>query len=801
MLKAAADKITPKTVHKQESYGRSQSMKDKLEVLKNGTDLHKIRDKGTRGIRFYKRKFWLDMDNLLLRYSPHKDGKAMGLCTSGSQGDSYYNLTEISEVRVEYNTDLFNDISNKNVQNTKCRHLSPKTSFSLIFSPESNLHELDLIAEDMETRNLWVDSISHIVLLLRSMTNQKDYELYLKKQFKSADDNESGYLNFDEVKDLCRQLNIKMDKEDMLRLFDLANTNKGDINNKDKEQVLNEDEFVSFYYKLMEEANPAIIKEIFDKYATDNKQNETRLTRQNLQTFFSDEQKFDMLPEECSRIISQHETSEDKTSFTQEGFTHFLMFSELQDVMDPQEKLQVTEDMTQPLSHYWIASSHNTYLTGNQLTGESSIKGYIEALKRGCRCVELDCWDGDDGEPIIYHGYTLTTKIQFKDVVEACKKYAFEKSAYPLILSIENHCGIGQQEVMALHLKNILGSSLYVGEPDQSADKLPSPEDLTHKILIKAKRLPPSCNDDNDGDDVDEPDDPTDDERDDCKKVKVKIAKKLSDLVNYIHAVHFHGFENPESKYFHMSSFGESKTWNILEDPDKARQFVEYNTKQISRIYPGAKRQDSSNLKIIPPLTAGCQIVALNYQKDDRQNFLNSAWFSGNGGCGYRLKPEFLRNPALTYYPTKMNRLSKDKFESVTLHIKIISGQHIPKPGGDDDGEVVDPYVEVKIRGHVDDFTNEENHQETEYVKNNGFNPVWKEKNEFKFHIQVPELALLELKVKDHSTRKKDQHLGSFAIPVIYMKEGYRKAGLVDYSGKDLKPAALFLHVKKVYGI
>ena len=38
----------------------------------------------------------------------------------------------------------------------------------------------------------------------------------------------------------------------------------------------------------------------------------------------------------------------------------------------------------------------------------------------------VDCWDGEDGEPIIYHGHTLTSKILFKDVVQACKKYAFE---------------------------------------------------------------------------------------------------------------------------------------------------------------------------------------------------------------------------------------------------------------------------------------------------------------------------------------------------------------------------------------
>ncbi|GAA5842020.1 hypothetical protein JCM5353_001096 [Sporobolomyces roseus] len=212
--------------------------------------------------------------------------------------------------------------------------------------------------------------------------------------------------------------------------------------------------------------------------------NETGFSEQAWKQFLESSQDTILDSSELARSFSKYADLETKL-VTLEGFGCYLMSSDNAVIKD--ESLQ---DMTRPLPEYYISSSHNTYLIGSQFQGQSTVEGYIRALQQGCRCVELDVWDGDDGTPVVTHGLTLTSKIPARTVLQAIAQYAFLASPFPVILSVEVHCEIEQQDKLAEIMKETLGDRLVsqrLDEMEGEVDKLPSPVDLKGKFLLKAK--------------------------------------------------------------------------------------------------------------------------------------------------------------------------------------------------------------------------------------------------------------------------------------------------------------------------
>uniref|UniRef100_A0A8C6FY29 1-phosphatidylinositol 4,5-bisphosphate phosphodiesterase n=1 Tax=Moschus moschiferus TaxID=68415 RepID=A0A8C6FY29_MOSMO len=201
-------------------------------------------------------------------------------------------------------------------------------------------------------------------------------------------------------------------------------------------------------------------------------------------------------PSQARLLIEKYEPNKqflERDQMSMEGFSRYLGGEE--NGILPLEALDLSADMTQPLSAYFINSSHNTYLTAGQLAGTSSVEMYRQALLWGCRCVELDVWKGrpPEEEPFITHGFTMTTEVPLRDVLEAIAETAFKTSPYPVILSFENHVDSAKQQAkMAEYCRSIFGDALLIDPLDKyplaPGVSLPSPQDLMGRILVKNKK-------------------------------------------------------------------------------------------------------------------------------------------------------------------------------------------------------------------------------------------------------------------------------------------------------------------------
>lgn len=400
----------------------------------------------------------------------------------GGKPEGFLNLKEVREVREGKNSRDFEKWPED------ARKMDAGVCFVLFYGTEFKLKTLSVVASNYDEYRTWKFGLQKLEESAKNASYQIQLERWLRREFYLMEKSGADNVTLKHFKAWMQKINYKINNKDL----------------RDKYQEVAESSdsipyqyFIMLFQKIVHV--PWLIDNCLDGY-TEKQNSKKILAPTKFQQFLRNEQK-DSWAEDLNKVkdvmvdfVADAMRHKRNIHFYESEFEDYL-FSSSNTIQDSSYD-KVNQNMDHPLSHYWIASSHNTYLTGDQVSSVSSVDAYVRCLRMGCRCIELDCWDGPDNYPCIYHGHTLTSKIRFLDVIQAIKEHAWVASDYPLILSIENHCGLGQQRNMAMAFRDTFGPDLLTEPIDSDFSQLPSPERLKRKIIIKHKKLPREGTDD-----------------------------------------------------------------------------------------------------------------------------------------------------------------------------------------------------------------------------------------------------------------------------------------------------------------
>lgn len=291
------------------------------------------------------------------------------------------------------------------------------------------------------------------------------------------------------------------------------------------------------------------------------------------------------------------------------------------DIINQQIPLEQNKDIMKNnyiLADFYICSSHKSYLPCTQYYDYSSPKAIEFALKSGSRYIELDVFNKGfcrETKPVVTNGenpgnWHYTTDIDLSDCFAVIKDIAFSNAISnkndPLILMLNLNVEDNDftNNTIAKYLRQYFGPRLLNSTYSYQRKNigLTPIKELFQKVIIITNKSTKDTG--------------------------------LDELVNY-------NLELPFIRNYNN---------NMINDLHDREELINFNKRNISRVYSSDKSRNSNNFNPYGGWFLGCQIVALNFQNPDK---FMKFYIDKFKDSSFVLKPLQLRYTPLTYKKPK----------------------------------------------------------------------------------------------------------------------------------------------------